>query len=137
MYRPPQRHPLLPVRPRNPTASCSAPPPAAMSNPQVLEQHSTHTLYTFIHGFRNVPTLLIVFLSGTVFTLGESGRSESRTMLRSPKEERPDITQLRKVNQNMRILFINKLKKLFQSLNVTELGKVIDKFLFQRRGSQF
>ncbi|XP_044040697.1 leucine-rich repeat and calponin homology domain-containing protein 4 isoform X1 [Siniperca chuatsi] len=32
----------------------------------------------------------------TVFTLGESGRSESRTMLRSPKEERPDITQLRK-----------------------------------------
>uniref|UniRef100_A0A8C4HR61 Disease resistance R13L4/SHOC-2-like LRR domain-containing protein n=1 Tax=Dicentrarchus labrax TaxID=13489 RepID=A0A8C4HR61_DICLA len=31
-----------------------------------------------------------------VFTLGESGRSESRTMLRSPKEERPDITQLRK-----------------------------------------
>ncbi|XP_070849139.1 leucine-rich repeat and calponin homology domain-containing protein 4 isoform X2 [Chaetodon trifascialis] len=32
----------------------------------------------------------------TGFTLGESGRSESRTMLRSPKEERPDITQLRK-----------------------------------------
>ncbi|KAK1889890.1 Leucine-rich repeat and calponin like domain containing protein 4 [Dissostichus eleginoides] len=32
----------------------------------------------------------------TVFTLGESGRSESRTMLRSPKEERADITQLRK-----------------------------------------
>ncbi|XP_070711217.1 leucine-rich repeat and calponin homology domain-containing protein 4 isoform X2 [Pempheris klunzingeri] len=31
-----------------------------------------------------------------VFALGESGRSESRTMLRSPKEERPDITQLRK-----------------------------------------
>ncbi|CAJ1086524.1 leucine-rich repeat and calponin homology domain-containing protein 4 isoform X2 [Xyrichtys novacula] len=31
-----------------------------------------------------------------VFTLGESGRSESRTMLRSPKEERADITQLRK-----------------------------------------
>ncbi|XP_029310397.1 LOW QUALITY PROTEIN: leucine-rich repeat and calponin homology domain-containing protein 4 [Cottoperca gobio] len=31
-----------------------------------------------------------------VFTLSESGRSESRTMLRSPKEERPDITQLRK-----------------------------------------
>nr|XP_040035540.1 leucine-rich repeat and calponin homology domain-containing protein 4 isoform X2 [Gasterosteus aculeatus aculeatus] len=28
--------------------------------------------------------------------LGECGRSESRTMLRSPKEERPDITQLRK-----------------------------------------
>ncbi|KAM4537560.1 leucine-rich repeat and calponin homology domain-containing protein 4 isoform 2-T2 [Odontesthes bonariensis] len=34
--------------------------------------------------------------TGTVFTLGESGRSESRTTLRSPKEERPDITQLRK-----------------------------------------
>ncbi|KAK5848738.1 hypothetical protein PBY51_006330 [Eleginops maclovinus] len=32
----------------------------------------------------------------TVFTLGESGRSESRTMLRSPKEERADVTQLRK-----------------------------------------
>uniref|UniRef100_UPI0037E981C5 leucine-rich repeat and calponin homology domain-containing protein 4 isoform X2 n=1 Tax=Semicossyphus pulcher TaxID=241346 RepID=UPI0037E981C5 len=31
-----------------------------------------------------------------VFTLGESGRSESRTTLRSPKEERVDITQLRK-----------------------------------------
>ncbi|TKS92567.1 Leucine-rich repeat and calponin -like proteiny domain-containing protein 3 [Collichthys lucidus] len=34
--------------------------------------------------------------TGTIFTLGESGRSESRTMLRSPKEERPDVTQLRK-----------------------------------------
>ncbi|KAM8748216.1 leucine-rich repeat and calponin homology domain-containing protein 4 isoform 2-T2 [Acanthopagrus schlegelii] len=34
--------------------------------------------------------------TGSIFTLGESGRSESRTMLRSPKEERPDITQLRK-----------------------------------------
>ncbi|XP_056224709.1 leucine-rich repeat and calponin homology domain-containing protein 4 isoform X2 [Seriola aureovittata] len=34
--------------------------------------------------------------TGPVFTLGESGRSESRTTLRSPKEERPDITQLRK-----------------------------------------
>ncbi|KAL6118915.1 lrch4 [Pungitius sinensis] len=32
----------------------------------------------------------------TAFALGESGRSESRTLLRSPKEERPDITQLRK-----------------------------------------
>ncbi|XP_065806230.1 leucine-rich repeat and calponin homology domain-containing protein 4 isoform X2 [Labrus bergylta] len=32
----------------------------------------------------------------TGFTLGESGRCESRTMLRSPKEERVDITQLRK-----------------------------------------
>ncbi|GAA6230676.1 leucine-rich repeat and calponin homology domain-containing protein 4-like [Lates japonicus] len=34
--------------------------------------------------------------TGPIFTLGESGRSESRTTLRSPKEERPDITQLRK-----------------------------------------
>ncbi|XP_041842470.1 leucine-rich repeat and calponin homology domain-containing protein 4 isoform X2 [Melanotaenia boesemani] len=34
--------------------------------------------------------------TGVSFTLGESGRSESRTTLRSPKEERPDITQLRK-----------------------------------------
>ncbi|KAK9524386.1 hypothetical protein VZT92_016784 [Zoarces viviparus] len=34
--------------------------------------------------------------TGSAFTLAESGRSESRTMLRSPKEERPDITQLRK-----------------------------------------
>ncbi|XP_041820454.1 leucine-rich repeat and calponin homology domain-containing protein 4 isoform X1 [Chelmon rostratus] len=34
--------------------------------------------------------------TASIFTLGESGRSESRTMLRSPKEERPDITQLRK-----------------------------------------
>lgn len=34
--------------------------------------------------------------TGPVFTLGESGRSESRTTLRSPKQERPEITQLRK-----------------------------------------
>lgn len=34
--------------------------------------------------------------TGTSFTLGESGRSESRTTLRSPKEERKDIAQLRK-----------------------------------------
>ncbi|XP_030579109.1 leucine-rich repeat and calponin homology domain-containing protein 4 isoform X2 [Archocentrus centrarchus] len=34
--------------------------------------------------------------TGAVFSLGESGRSESRTTLRLPKEERPDITQLRK-----------------------------------------
>ncbi|KAM4714263.1 leucine-rich repeat and calponin homology domain-containing protein 4 isoform 2-T2 [Anableps anableps] len=34
--------------------------------------------------------------SGITFTLGESGRSESRTTLRSPKEERRDLTQLRK-----------------------------------------
>ncbi|XP_049423976.1 leucine-rich repeat and calponin homology domain-containing protein 4 isoform X2 [Epinephelus fuscoguttatus] len=34
--------------------------------------------------------------TGITFTLGDSGRSESRTMLRSPKEERPDIIQLRK-----------------------------------------
>ncbi|XP_014831628.1 PREDICTED: leucine-rich repeat and calponin homology domain-containing protein 4-like [Poecilia mexicana] len=34
--------------------------------------------------------------TGTTFTLGESGRSESRTTLRSPKEERKDLTQLRK-----------------------------------------
>lgn len=41
-----------------------------------------------------------VFVSGPVFTLGESGRSESRTTLRSPKEERPDIMQLRKVTHH-------------------------------------
>ncbi|XP_032439110.1 leucine-rich repeat and calponin homology domain-containing protein 4 isoform X1 [Xiphophorus hellerii] len=34
--------------------------------------------------------------TGTTFTLGESGRSESRTTLRSPKEERKDLIQLRK-----------------------------------------
>ncbi|XP_026173768.1 leucine-rich repeat and calponin homology domain-containing protein 4 isoform X2 [Mastacembelus armatus] len=34
--------------------------------------------------------------TGPIFTLGESGRSESRMTLRSPKEERPDIVQLRK-----------------------------------------
>ncbi|XP_054912470.1 leucine-rich repeat and calponin homology domain-containing protein 4 isoform X2 [Poeciliopsis prolifica] len=34
--------------------------------------------------------------TGTILTLGESGRSESRTTLRSPKEERKDLTQLRK-----------------------------------------
>ncbi|XP_013888509.1 leucine-rich repeat and calponin homology domain-containing protein 4 [Austrofundulus limnaeus] len=33
---------------------------------------------------------------GCSFTLGESGRSESRTTLRSPKEERPEVIQLRK-----------------------------------------
>ncbi|XP_053272018.1 leucine-rich repeat and calponin homology domain-containing protein 4 isoform X1 [Pleuronectes platessa] len=34
--------------------------------------------------------------TGSIFTLGESGRSESRTTLRSPKEDRQDITHLRK-----------------------------------------
>ncbi|XP_047241110.1 leucine-rich repeat and calponin homology domain-containing protein 4 isoform X3 [Girardinichthys multiradiatus] len=34
--------------------------------------------------------------TGNIFTLGDSGRCESRTTLRSPKEERRDITQLRK-----------------------------------------
>ncbi|XP_039996210.1 leucine-rich repeat and calponin homology domain-containing protein 4 isoform X2 [Xiphias gladius] len=34
--------------------------------------------------------------TGPVFTLGDSGRSESRMTLRSPREERSDITQLRK-----------------------------------------
>ncbi|XP_028984670.1 leucine-rich repeat and calponin homology domain-containing protein 4 isoform X2 [Betta splendens] len=34
--------------------------------------------------------------TGPMFTLGESGRSESRTTLRSPKEERLDVAQLRK-----------------------------------------
>uniref|UniRef100_A0A1A7YH18 Leucine-rich repeats and calponin homology (CH) domain containing 4 n=1 Tax=Iconisemion striatum TaxID=60296 RepID=A0A1A7YH18_9TELE len=34
--------------------------------------------------------------TGGIFTLGESGRSESSTTLRSPKEERSDILQLRK-----------------------------------------
>ncbi|KAF7207337.1 leucine-rich repeat and calponin homology domain-containing protein 4 isoform X2 [Nothobranchius furzeri] len=34
--------------------------------------------------------------TGSIFTLGESGRSESSTTLRSPKEERSDILQLRK-----------------------------------------
>ncbi|XP_008297868.1 leucine-rich repeat and calponin homology domain-containing protein 4 isoform X2 [Stegastes partitus] len=34
--------------------------------------------------------------TGAVSSLSESGRSESRTTLRSPKEERPDVTQLRK-----------------------------------------
>ncbi|XP_029931904.1 leucine-rich repeat and calponin homology domain-containing protein 4 isoform X2 [Myripristis murdjan] len=34
--------------------------------------------------------------TGPSFSLGESGRSESRTTLRSPKEERPEVMQLRK-----------------------------------------
>ncbi|KAM4612268.1 leucine-rich repeat and calponin homology domain-containing protein 4 isoform 2-T2 [Polymixia lowei] len=34
--------------------------------------------------------------SGSVSSLVETGRSESRTTLRSPKEERPDVVQLRK-----------------------------------------
>ncbi|KAF7657184.1 hypothetical protein LDENG_00030670 [Lucifuga dentata] len=34
--------------------------------------------------------------TGSIFSLGESGRSESRMTLRSPKEERPDVVQLRK-----------------------------------------
>lgn len=41
---------------------------------------------------------LLCFSSGCSFTLGESGRSESRTTLRSPKEERPEVIQLRKVS---------------------------------------
>ncbi|XP_034757233.1 leucine-rich repeat and calponin homology domain-containing protein 4 isoform X1 [Etheostoma cragini] len=34
--------------------------------------------------------------TGSAFTLGESGRSESRTMLRTTKDERVEVTQLRK-----------------------------------------
>lgn len=99
MFRPPQRRPLHPARPRNPTASCSAPPPAATSNPQVHKQHNTHThLYSLLQKCCN---MFPVFLSGSIYTLGESGRSESRTTLRSPKEERPEITQLRKVNHSI------------------------------------
>lgn len=45
-----------------------------------------------------IKLLLLCFWLGTTFTLGESGRSESRTTLRSPKEERKDLTQLRKVS---------------------------------------
>lgn len=65
----------------------------------------THTPFTLYLVLRNVPTLFIFFVSGSIFTLGESGRSESRTMLRSPKEERPDITQLRKVTHDTRAFF--------------------------------
>lgn len=39
----PQRRPLRLARPRNPTASCSAPPPAATSNPQVHKNSTVHT----------------------------------------------------------------------------------------------
>ncbi|XP_056156445.1 leucine-rich repeat and calponin homology domain-containing protein 4 isoform X2 [Lampris incognitus] len=35
--------------------------------------------------------------TGSAHSLEESGRSESRTILRSPKEERPDVEQLRKI----------------------------------------
>ncbi|KAM6909067.1 leucine-rich repeat and calponin homology domain-containing protein 4 [Xenentodon cancila] len=34
--------------------------------------------------------------TGPVFSLGEPGRCESQSMVRLPKEERPDVTQLRK-----------------------------------------
>ena len=35
--------------------------------------------------------------AGSVQSLVESGRSESRTTLRSPREEKPEVLQLRKV----------------------------------------
>lgn len=44
------------------------------------------------------------FYPGSVCPLGESGRSESCTALRSPKEERPEIVQLRQVKPQKRPL---------------------------------
>lgn len=95
MSRPPQRHLLLPARPRDPTASCFARRPAAASSPQVPRRHnaSIEQLQLLLALFSSA-----VLLSGAVFSLGESGRSESQSMLRLPKEERADVTQLRKVN---------------------------------------
>lgn len=65
----------------------------------------THTPFILYLALKNVLTLFIFFVSGSIFTLGDSGRSESRTMLRSPKEERPDITQLRKVTPQHKGVF--------------------------------
>lgn len=47
-------------------------------------------------------------LSGSAYALRESGRSESCMALRSPKEERPEITQLRKVNRKRGCFFLAK-----------------------------
>lgn len=48
--------------------------------------------------------------TGPIFTLGESGRSESRTTLQSPKEERPDIVNLRKtLESRLKITLANDL----------------------------
>lgn len=45
-------------------------------------------------------------LSGSSWSLGQSGRSESRTTLRSPKEERADVVQLRKVHSTTHANFL-------------------------------
>lgn len=91
---PPKRRHLHHPRFKNPTAFFSAPPPTATSDQQVY----THT-HTPQHTVRNVaiPTA-VAFFSGSVYTLGELGRSDSCMALRSPKEEKPEIAQLRKVN---------------------------------------
>ncbi|KAG8006330.1 Leucine-rich repeat and calponin-like proteiny domain-containing protein 1 [Nibea albiflora] len=77
----------LPLRP--PAAMCNVPSSPKTSSPPGQAQKPNSFLFRTSSRSNVKPT-------GTIFTLGESGRSESRTMLRSPKEERPDITQLRK-----------------------------------------
>lgn len=48
----------------------------------------------------------IALFSGSGNSLAESGRSESRSTLRSPREDRTDVLQLRKVNRHP-VLFIS------------------------------
>lgn len=90
------QRPLRPVRLRNPTVSCSAAHPAPSSNQQVLcsDTPELQSLMSFTFSDR-IKWMGFIF-SG--LTLSESGRSDSRTTLRLPKEDRLDITQIRKVH---------------------------------------
>ena len=69
MFRPPRRRPPPQVRPRDPTASCSAPPPAPTSNQQV-HTNTTHMLYTFLQRCGDIPTLWLVSLCVSVHSGG-------------------------------------------------------------------
>uniref|UniRef100_A0A1A8L372 Leucine-rich repeats and calponin homology (CH) domain containing 4 n=1 Tax=Nothobranchius pienaari TaxID=704102 RepID=A0A1A8L372_9TELE len=71
---------------------CSSSRPDVPSSPKTSSppgQTQRPNSFLFRSSSRSKPT-------GSIFTLGESGRSESSTTLRSPKEERSDILQLRK-----------------------------------------
>lgn len=111
---------LLQVLLPNPTASCSARPHAATSKlVYIYTRTSTHThtevnigLIWLVVYVVNLP--IVLFFSGSGNSLAESGRSESRATLRSPREERTDVLQLRKVKRHPVLLIFPSLAILTQ-----------------------
>lgn len=104
-----QMHPLwsrvlLQVLLPNPTASYSAHPHAATSS-QVHTQRSASRNIGAIFLIWPIIHICCLFLSGSGNSLAESGRSDSSSTLRSPREERTDVLQLRKVKRHS-VLFI-------------------------------